>query len=220
MICHYEVLELASGRASSEEEIKKAYRRLALQWHPDKNTANEAEATARFKSISQAYSVLSDERERRWYDDHREEILRSSSPTQGGEERPIDGRPVQFWWVFSLRFEDTSFYGRVNALFRDIMRSEMEGNTSSSSEVFSAPDFGDSDSSSSEVRDFYAYWTSFSSSLSFGWEDVHHLGDAVNRDHRRVMEKDNKKIREESKAKYNLNVRAAAEYVKKIVRLL
>jgi DnaJ-class molecular chaperone len=63
---YYEVLEL--GRSASAEEIKTAYRRLAMAWHPDRN-GGSAEAEEKFKAISQAYSVLSDESSRRAYDE-------------------------------------------------------------------------------------------------------------------------------------------------------
>ncbi|RNA26801.1 dnaJ -like protein, partial [Brachionus plicatilis] len=55
---YYEILELDSS--ASESDIKKAYRRLALRWHPDKNQNNPKEAEMRFKEISEAYEVLSD----------------------------------------------------------------------------------------------------------------------------------------------------------------
>ena len=62
---YYEVLEI--GRDSSPEEIKKAYRRLAIQYHPDQNPDNR-EAEERFKELSEAYSVLSDAEKRRIFD--------------------------------------------------------------------------------------------------------------------------------------------------------
>ena len=62
---YYEVLEVS--RDSSSEEIKKAYRRLAIQYHPDQNPDNR-EAEERFKELSEAYSVLSDTEKRRIFD--------------------------------------------------------------------------------------------------------------------------------------------------------
>lgn len=62
---YYRVLGVERGAAP--EEIKKAYRRLAKQYHPDRNKGNP-EAEARFKEISEAYSVLSDPEKRRRYD--------------------------------------------------------------------------------------------------------------------------------------------------------
>jgi DnaJ-class molecular chaperone len=55
---YYEMLEVT--KTASEADIKKAYRRLALKWHPDKNPDNQKEAEIRFKEISEAYEVLSD----------------------------------------------------------------------------------------------------------------------------------------------------------------
>lgn len=62
---YYEVLGVP--KTASQEEIKKAYRKLALQYHPDRNPGNK-EAEEKFKEISEAYAVLSDEEKRAQYD--------------------------------------------------------------------------------------------------------------------------------------------------------
>jgi curved DNA-binding protein CbpA len=62
---YYGVLELHPE--ATEEEIRRAYRRLALRWHPDRN-AGDARAEERFKEISEAYAVLIDPAKRREYD--------------------------------------------------------------------------------------------------------------------------------------------------------
>ena len=62
---YYEVLGIS--RNSSEQEIKSAYRRLAMQYHPDRNPGN-SEAEEKFKEASEAYGVLSDQEKRTQYD--------------------------------------------------------------------------------------------------------------------------------------------------------
>lgn len=64
MKCHYEVLDVERDAPASE--IKKAYRRMALQWHPDKNLDNLQEAKEQFQLVQNAYEVLSDPQERAW----------------------------------------------------------------------------------------------------------------------------------------------------------
>ena len=59
---------LGIKKDATEAEIKKAYRKLALKWHPDKNPNNREEAEEKFKKINEAYSVLSDKNKRNQYD--------------------------------------------------------------------------------------------------------------------------------------------------------
>jgi curved DNA-binding protein len=91
----YTILGLSRG--ASAEEIKQAYRRLARRLHPDRN-ADDPVATERFRQVSQAYGVLSDERKRRIYDrrsrppprDATGAKARADEPAEP-ETRPVDG---------------------------------------------------------------------------------------------------------------------------------
>jgi molecular chaperone DnaJ len=62
----YEVLSVS--RTASVDEIKSAYRKAALKWHPDRNPQNKQEAEAKFREATEAYSVLSDPQKRQVYD--------------------------------------------------------------------------------------------------------------------------------------------------------
>lgn len=65
MVNFYEILEVSS--TATDADIRKAYKKLSLKWHPDKNQ-NSKEATNKFKQISQAYQILSDAKQRKIYD--------------------------------------------------------------------------------------------------------------------------------------------------------
>ncbi|EHB02921.1 DnaJ-like protein subfamily B member 3 [Heterocephalus glaber] len=70
MVDYYEVPGVP--RQASSEAIKKAYRKLALKWHPDKTPENKEEAERRFKQVSQGYEVLSNAQKRGIYDHYGE----------------------------------------------------------------------------------------------------------------------------------------------------
>lgn len=72
---YYKILGIS--KSASDEEIKKAYKKLALKWHPDRNAKNKEEATRKFKEISEAYEVLSDKDKRSIYDQYGEEGLKN-----------------------------------------------------------------------------------------------------------------------------------------------
>ena len=63
---YYEILGVTKD--ASDDVIRKAYKKLAIKWHPDKHVDDKKEAEEKFKEISEAYSVLSDPKKRRKYD--------------------------------------------------------------------------------------------------------------------------------------------------------
>lgn len=89
---YYKILGVDKG--ASEDELKKAYRRLAVKHHPDKNPDNRAAAEEKFKEIAEAYDVLSDKDKREIYDMYGEEGLKGGPPPPGGAAAAAaDGMP-------------------------------------------------------------------------------------------------------------------------------
>ncbi|KAL0675927.1 hypothetical protein Bca4012_003908 [Brassica carinata] len=88
---YYKVLQV--DRSAKDDDLKKAYRKLAMKWHPDKNPNTKKEAEAKFKQISEAYDVLSDPQKRAIYDQYGEEGLNSQAPppASGGFPGGSDG---------------------------------------------------------------------------------------------------------------------------------
>ena len=84
---YYEVLGIS--KTATDAEIKKAYRKLALKWHPDKNKEEGAEE--KFKKISEAFQVLSDKEKRSTYDRFGKEGLNGNGPTSGSGGMPDFG---------------------------------------------------------------------------------------------------------------------------------
>ncbi len=77
----YEVLGVT--RTAAVDEIKSAYRKAALKWHPDRNPENKSEAEVKFRECTEAYSVLSDAQKRQVYDTYGHAGLSSAGGSQG-----------------------------------------------------------------------------------------------------------------------------------------
>lgn len=206
--CYYEVLEVE--RDASDDLIKKSYRKLALKWHPDKND-NSEESTRVFTEIQQAYEVLIDQQERAWYDKHREKIIR------GGDDYVDNSINLMKYFSASVYCgygdDEQGFYAVYSNVFRIITEEDSEFATDKDLEV---PEFGTSLSDYEEVvQPFYAHWQSYSTMKSYVWLDKYDLREAPNRRVQRLMEKDNKKIRDAAKRERNEEVRALVKFVRK-----
>ncbi|XP_033208311.1 dnaJ homolog subfamily C member 21 [Belonocnema kinseyi] len=213
MKCHYEVLGVP--RNAAEDELKKAYRKLALRWHPDKNLDTTEEAKEQFQLVQQAWEVLSDPHERAWYDNHREAILK------GGIGENYKDDSIDLFQYFSTGCfkgygdDDQGFYTIYRTVFEKLAAEDADFSKEGDSDV-EVPGFGDSKSSYEDVvHDFYAYWQSYSTKRSFAWLDPYDIRDTPNRRVLRIVEKENKKIRDKAKRERNEQVRNLVAFVRK-----
>uniref|UniRef100_A0A3B4BH34 J domain-containing protein n=1 Tax=Periophthalmus magnuspinnatus TaxID=409849 RepID=A0A3B4BH34_9GOBI len=79
MVDYYKILGVP--KTASQEDIRKAYKQLALRWHPDKNPDNKEEAEKKFKELAEAYEVLSDKSRRDSYDRYGSDNVRHTGST-------------------------------------------------------------------------------------------------------------------------------------------
>ena len=219
MRCHYDVLGVE--RDAEDADLKKAYRKLALEWHPDKNAHRHDEAEAKFKEIRGAYETLSDPNERAWYDSHREAILRSGVAGAGEDARPEDEIDLMPYFTSNVYrgFDDDdsgSFYGVYGALFKALDQQEQAASLALDKARFAeGPPFGKADDTWETVRKFYNHWSGFSTLKTFAWADEYNLAEADNRKVRRLMDEENKKLRKAEQREFNDTVRALVAFVKK-----
>jgi len=106
---YYRVLGIAKG--ASDDEIKKAYRKLAMKYHPDKNNAPGAEE--KFKEIGEAYDVLSDPKKKQIYDQYGEDGLKGA-PGGGGVPNFGEGPGYTYSYHGDPRATFTQFFGSSN----------------------------------------------------------------------------------------------------------
>ncbi|XP_057419358.1 DNAJ protein JJJ1 homolog [Lotus japonicus] len=214
--CHYEVLGLP--RDCTPDEIRSAYRRLALQRHPDKlvqTGISQSEATAQFQELQQAYEVLSDPKERSFYDSHRSQIL-FADPNSSSNSLVPDLFSFFSNSVFS-GYSDSGkgFYKVYSGVFDKIHANEVNFAKKMGLPVPQAPLMGNLDSPYAQVTAFYGYWMGFSSVMDFCWADEYDVMAGPNRRSRRLMEEENNKVRRKAKKEYNETVRRLADFAKK-----
>lgn len=106
MADYYEILEVS--RDATADEIKKAYRKKALKYHPDKNPG-DADAEKRFKEISEAYEVLSDDKKRQIYDRHGKAGLEGTAGAHPGGFASMDEALRTFMGAFGGMGGDSIF---------------------------------------------------------------------------------------------------------------
>ncbi|CAA7265571.1 unnamed protein product [Cyclocybe aegerita] len=233
VVDYYELLEIAED--ASQEEIKRSFRRLALIHHPDKNQDNIEEATRKFAALQQAYEVLSDEQERAWYDSHKaslvpepdaetvfEDIRKGVNPSNRARDRGLTVRHL-------ARFSDTAAWSTLDdgdnsffTIYRNLFLRLATEEAQWASET-DYPSFGQStwpwsitkQEGLDCARNFYAVWMNFSTEKDFSWTDPWNISEAPDRRVRRLMEKDNKKARDDARREYNDTIRLLVKFIRK-----
>ncbi|PTU22231.1 hypothetical protein P175DRAFT_0557153 [Aspergillus ochraceoroseus IBT 24754] len=219
---YYELLEVEQD--ASQEEIKKAYRKKALELHPDKNYGNVEATTKLFAEVQSAYEVLSDPQERSWYDSHRDAFLGNNGSAETTDysyntRMTTSAEVLKLFSRFSpqMEFSDSpsGFYGGLRDTFAQLASEEEMACRWENIEIIEYPSFGSRDDDLEVVRQFYAVWSSFSTKKSFSWKDTYRYSDAPDRRVRRLMEKENRRLREGAIREFNDAVRSLVAFVKK-----
>jgi DnaJ family protein A protein 5 len=128
--CYYDILEIP--RDAEDKTIKKAHRKLVLKYHPDKNFGDE-DAAKEFRLVQEAYECLSDPSERKWYDEHRESILRGGHGFGGdeayqGEGFIFDVTPYHFAGCYDGYGDgEGGFFDVYSKVFESIIEGEIKG---------------------------------------------------------------------------------------------
>ncbi|KAK7992267.1 DnaJ-like protein subfamily C member 21 [Apiospora saccharicola] len=222
---YYELLGV--DRIATDDEIKKAYRKKALELHPDRNYGDVENATKKFAEVQSAYEVLSDPQERAWYDSHRDAILRGDDPTaEGATPEYYNVRMTTTEELYSLirkfnssvPFTDApdGFFGILQETFDSLAQQEIAACEWDGLPIVEYPSFGRADDDYDAVaKPFYSAWSNFATRKSFSWKDKWRLSDAPDRRVRRLMEKENKKAREDAVQEFNETVRSMVAFVRK-----
>lgn len=221
---YYELLGVE--RQATDDQIKKAYRRKALELHPDRNHGNEESATQLFSEIQAAYEILSDPQERAWYDSHESSILRGDDP--GGDEAPTyqnirvttadDLARMVSKFNSKVEYTDSpsGFFGYLRERFEQLAKEEEVAADWENVDVRQYPTFGHkNDTHDDVVKQFYSAWANFATVKTFAWKDIYRTSEAPDRRIRRIMEKENNAARQEAIREFNEAVRALVAFIRK-----
>lgn len=173
--------------------------------------------------MQNAYEVLSDPQLRAIYDKNEDKILSG----EDGEEAYWENARVttadevtRMMGKFNARvdFSDkpTGFFGYLRETFDRLAREEEAASRWEGIDPVDYPDFGHRDDTHDDVaRPFYAVWQGFSTRKSFVWKDLYRLSEAPDRRYKRVMERENKRLRDEGIRDFNEAVRGLVAFVRK-----
>ena len=212
--CYYDILGV--DRKCDSKTLKKVYRKLALKFHPDKAPRDQVEAfTAKFQELNEAYEILSDQNERAWYDAHREQILtgktREQMESQSGFGFDIDH------YLREECYAQGDFYETYNQLFMKIKIEEetaLEQNGLDRESPMQMANFGSAGSEDHQVKQFYTEWENFTTCKSFAFADMYNPGDYEGRRIKRIIDRENKKVRNEARKIYLAKIKKVVALVK------
>ncbi|GAB5365955.1 hypothetical protein AAMO2058_001102900 [Amorphochlora amoebiformis] len=190
---YYALLGLsATHMTSSEEQIRTAYRKISLTYHPDKAAPEEREeAEQLYKAMQEAYDTLIDPARRRIYDS-----TRTFDDTIPDEDEGADGeaKPEAFFEIYKPVFARNAWFSKKKPV----------------------PVIGDMSTHVADVHEFYDFWLSFQSWREFSHPDEHRMEDAESREERRWMERENRKLVAEQVKKEKKRIRRLVNNAMKV----
>ena len=196
-----------------------------MDLHPDRNYGNVEETTRLFAEVQSAHAVLSDPHERAWYDSHRTAILRDEAePCEERFEHNLRVTTTEDILRMFAKFDNrndfsdsaSGFYSILRGTFDTLAREEELTREREGLDSVKYSSFGRADDDYEViVKPFYADWSGFTTSKSFSWKDRYRLFDAPDRRVRRMMERENKRFREEGIHEFNDSVRSLVAFVRK-----
>ncbi|CRG94114.1 DnaJ protein, putative [Plasmodium gallinaceum] len=225
--CYYEILNVEIN--ATIEEIKKSYKKIILQYHPDKNAhlseEQQKKYTNIFRKIQEAYECLTDEKRRKWYDKNRKRIIEGREDEEKNELNKYSSKHINIWEYFNNNcysgFDDSEkgFYNVYKNLFDEIIKEENEEiqkKYKNNKEKINAPSFGNSKSSGKDIDAFYEFWSNFTTVKKFDYSyDYIKSCEFENRNVRRTLKKVNEKRSLKERKEYNENIRSLVHHLKK-----
>eukprot|EP00794_Sanderia_malayensis_P006191 gene6191-6906_t len=185
---HYRVLGIKTRFTATDEDIKKAYRKMVLRHHPDKKKHNKNKVVIPglneheyFTCITHAYETLSNPTTRRAYD---------SIDPMNDDEIPSATSKSNFFDTYRAAFERNSRWSSKKPV----------------------PLLGDMNSTEDEVDEFYTFWYRFESWREFSYHDEEDKDQAESREERRWMEKQNRRKRQIKKKEELARIRSLVDY--------
>ena len=212
--CYYDILGV--DRKCDAKSLKKVYRKLALRLHPDKAPVGEVEAyTNKFQELNEAYEILSNPNEKAWYDAHREQILTGKTKEEM-ESQSGFGFDIKIYMKDDC-YVNKNFYEVYHEVFMKIKIEEekaMEQNDLERDSPLEMANIGNLESDDAEVKLFYSEWENFTTCKSFSFADMYNPRDYEERRVKRIVDRENKKFRNEARKLYLDKIKKLVSFVK------